>query len=136
MRFYKIGSWLLCLTGIGDIICTDLFRKVFLKIENQAVLFNTMENTDVNFLGLHRNMLSFFNGFSLSTGVLLTFVGVFNLLIIRSNMEMKSLRVILITNFILLVYFIFVCSVFLPVHGVVIASIVLLLFIVSFFQIK
>ena len=132
MRYYKIASWILLITGIGDVICTDLFRNIFLKIENQTNLYISMVNTDVSFLGLHRNMLSIYNGFSLSAGILLIFVGALNLLFINSDTNFKSIRNIIITNIVLCIFFIFICCIFLPVHGVFIASIVLVFFIIAY----
>ncbi len=131
--FFYIGSWLLLLTGVGDLLATDFLRTVFLEIEDKDRVFGLMADSDVSFLGLHTSLMGIYNGFSLAGGFLLFAFGLMNLLIARAcpDILFKSRSILGLDVLVSLCLLVISVNRF-PIHGSIIFALVLLAFLVAF----
>lgn len=133
-KLYNIASWTLLFVGIGDVLATDFFRHYMLTIGDQEALFAHMEASALDFMGLQSNMLAMYNGFSMSTGVLLFFIGLINVILARSSASWEILRPIIIVNMLVSVFFMIMCSIWLPINGLFVGTFTLVLFGIILFK--
>ena len=83
MMSYKIASWALVLGGLVHSIA-DLTSP---KTAEQIEFMNQMKKFTGQVLGTEFNMFSFFQGFSLTMGLLLIGYGALNVLILKNNQK-------------------------------------------------
>ena len=134
-RLYTIASATLAFVGLGDVLFTDLFRDTMLEIGNKENLYKLMESSNLNFAGFESNMMAMYNGFSISTGVLLAGIGLFNLVLSRADISWKNtMRYIMVLNMLVSIYFMIICYFCLPMNGLFVGMLTLLIFGFIFFR--
>lgn len=91
---YKIGCWAFIVVGVGHIV-TDLLGP---KTSKQMGYIQTMKDSTLSLLGTDTTVFSFYQGFSIMMGLLLTSYGLINLLIVKNNKESNVAKNIILLN--------------------------------------
>lgn len=139
-KLYLIAAITMACVGLGDVLFTDLFRDRFIEITNEAAVYTAMQASIFNFAGFERDMLAIYNGFSLSTGVLLCVLGLFNLVLLRSLDSpqtidwARTMRYVMLLNLGVAAFFVGMSIVYLPLHGVFVGLLLCALFLFVLFR--